>query len=99
MKYYQNNVEIKKKYKDLEKVTHKNYNPDKVLKNIVIEQMFLLKQADKIYKRINKCNDVMMSGVQGPKYSNAMFKKDELYRELRPIVTGLETIENILKIS
>ena len=94
MKYYQNNVEIKKQFKDLEKETHKNYNPDKVLKNILVEQLFLLKQSDKIIKRIDKCNDLMMSGIQGP-----MLKKDMLYRELRPIVSGLETIEHILNIS
>lgn len=99
MKYFQNNVEIKKQYKDLEKETHKNYNPDKVLKNILVEQKFLLNQADKIYKRITNCNHIMMSGVQGPKYKNAMLKKDKLYQELRPIVSGLETIEYILKIS
>ena len=99
MKYYQNNVEIKKQFKDLEKETHKNYNPDKVLKNILVEQIFLLKQSDKIIKRIDKCNDLMMSGIQGPKYKNAMLKKDMLYRELRPIVSGLETIEHILNIS
>lgn len=99
MKYYQNNSKIQKQYKDLEKETHKNYNPDKVLKNTLVEQKFLLKQADKIYKRIKNCNQIMMSGVQGPKYKNAMLKKDKLYQELRPIVTGLETIEHILNIS
>ncbi len=99
MKYYQNNVEIKKRYKDLEKETHKNYNPDKVLKSTLVEQKFLLKQADKIYKRIANCNNLIMSGVQGPRYKNARLKKDKLYQELRPIVSGLETIEHILNIS